>query len=199
MNILLFSPALLIAFIATQGVTGAIKQVSTCAIIQLLVGYPFLSTYPLEYLMGSFDMGRVFLYEWTVNWRFIPEEIFIHRGFHAILFTAHVVTLLLMVRKWWSMLKSYNQSKNSLGKKSIKYFKEAWHQIILIRVVANQKFLIFVSLLFQNSFWSHSTPAILLGWCLQDRYTTNFTFGITTNFIYWYLVPSFKEWWNFWY
>ena len=120
MNIILFSPALLIAFIATQGVTGAIKQVSTCAIIQLLVGYPFLSTYPLEYLKGSFDIGRVFLYEWTVNWRFLPEEIFIHRGFHAILFTAQIVTPLLMARKWWSMLKSYHQNKNSLGKKSMK-------------------------------------------------------------------------------
>ena len=129
MNILLFSPALLIAFIVTQGVIGAIKQVSTCALIQLLVGYPFLSTYPLEYLKGSFDIGRVFLYEWTVNWRFLPEEIFIHRGFHAILLTAHIVTLLLMVRKWWSMLKSYHQNKNSLGKKITKYFKEAWHQI----------------------------------------------------------------------
>ena len=120
MNIIQFSPALLIAFIVTQGVTGAIKQVSTCAIIQLLVGYPFLSTYPLEYLKGSFDIGRVFLYEWTVNWRFLPEEIFIHRGFHAILFTAQIVTPLLMARKWWSMLKSYHQNKNSLGKKSMK-------------------------------------------------------------------------------
>ena len=159
MNILLFSPALLIAFIATQGVTGAIKQVLTCALIQLLVGYPFLSTYPLEYLMGSFDMGRVFLYEWTVNWRFIPEEIFIHRGFHAILFTAHVVTLLLMVRKWWSMLKSYNQSKNSLGKKSIRYFKEAWHQI-----PSQPKLLIF----FRYYFRTPLGPTLHLQFCWDD-------------------------------
>ena len=134
MNILLFSPALLIAFIVTQGVTGAIKQVSTCALIQLLVGYPFLSTYPLEYLKGSFDIGRVFLYEWTVNWRFLSEEIFIHRGFHAILLTAHIVTLLLMVRKWWSMLKSYKQNKNSLGKIIMKYFKKAWHPMWLTKI-----------------------------------------------------------------
>ena len=116
MNILLFAPALFLAYVATKGLVGAVKQVSVCALIQLIVGYPFLSTYPLEYLKGSFDIGRVFLYEWTVNWRFVPEEIFIHRGFHVTLLVAHATVLLFMARRWWKMLSSYNKNKNLTGR-----------------------------------------------------------------------------------
>ena len=35
MNILLFAPALLLAYIATQGIRGTIKQLSICAAIQV--------------------------------------------------------------------------------------------------------------------------------------------------------------------
>ena len=35
MNILLFAPALLLAYIATQGIAGTIKQLSICAGIQV--------------------------------------------------------------------------------------------------------------------------------------------------------------------
>lgn len=35
MNILLFSPALLLAYIATQGIYGTIKQLSVCAALQV--------------------------------------------------------------------------------------------------------------------------------------------------------------------
>ena len=36
MNILLFAPALLLAYIATQGIRGTVKQLSICAAIQVL-------------------------------------------------------------------------------------------------------------------------------------------------------------------
>ena len=109
MNILLFCPALFLAYIATGGPIRALKQVSICALIQLIIGFPFLKTYPIEYLKGSFDIGRVFLFKWTVNWRFVPEEIFIHRGFHLALLLLHGMVLLLFAPKWWKMLKSYNK------------------------------------------------------------------------------------------
>lgn len=37
MNILLFAPALLLAYIATQGIYGTIKQLSICAGIQVIL------------------------------------------------------------------------------------------------------------------------------------------------------------------
>lgn len=109
MNVLLFAPAIFLAYAATGGWIRALKQVSLCALVQLIIGLPFLTTYPVEYLKGSFDIGRVFLFKWTVNWRFVPEEIFIHKGFHVTLLLVHLMALLFFARKWWAMLQSYSR------------------------------------------------------------------------------------------
>jgi len=50
MNILLFAPALFLAYLSTQGLTGTIKQLTICASIQVALAYPFLSTYPWSYI-----------------------------------------------------------------------------------------------------------------------------------------------------
>ena len=109
MNVLLFAPAIFLAYVATGGWIRAIKQVSLCALVQLIIGFPFLATFPVEYLKGSFDIGRVFLFKWTVNWRFVPEEIFIHKSFHVTLLLLHVMALLFFSRKWWAMLQLYSR------------------------------------------------------------------------------------------
>lgn len=118
MNILLFAPALLLAYIATQGIRGTIKQLSICAAIQvfswlklskanhlkvfvkIILGAPFLLANPIGYISGAFNLGRVFLFEWTVNWRFLPEELFTHRGFHAFLLVLHLGLLGVFAFPW---------------------------------------------------------------------------------------------------
>ena len=82
-------------------------QLAICATVQAVLALPFLLESPLNYLKGAFDLGRVFLFKWTVNWRFLPEEVFVHRGFHAALLAAHVIVLLVAMPKWWRMLRSY--------------------------------------------------------------------------------------------
>merc|ERR1719436_678039 len=78
MNILLYAPAVLLYYIATQGRLGG---------VQLVLAAPFLLSFPLEYLIGAFNLGRVFLFEWTVNFRFLPEAVFVSRWLHAALLT----------------------------------------------------------------------------------------------------------------
>ncbi len=107
MNILLFAPALFLAYLANLGFAATVFQLSVCASLQLALGLPFLLENPYAYLKGSFDVGRVFLFEWTVNWRFLPEEIFVSRTFHAALLLVHISVLLLCAPKWWKMLRSY--------------------------------------------------------------------------------------------
>ena len=34
-----------------------------------MLALPFLTTYPVEYLKGAFDLGRVFMFKWTVNYK----------------------------------------------------------------------------------------------------------------------------------
>lgn len=107
MNILLFAPALLLLYLTSLGLKGTVKQLSICAVLQLVLALPFLISNPVAYIMGAFNVGRVFMYKWTVNWRFLPEEIFVDRGFHVALLGLHVLLLALFVPEWITYLKSY--------------------------------------------------------------------------------------------
>lgn len=68
---------------------------------QVVLGLPFLLENPIGYLSRSFDLGRQFLFQWTVNWRFLPETIFLHRAFHLALLAAHLSLLLLFALCRW--------------------------------------------------------------------------------------------------
>ena len=109
MNILLYAPAVLIFYITNLGYLGAVLQLSICAGVQLLLGAPFLLTFPLQYIIGAFNLGRVFLYEWTVNFRFLPEEMFVSRVFHGCLLLGHITALVYCARYWWKYLNVYKK------------------------------------------------------------------------------------------
>lgn len=111
MNVLLFSPALLLAYLTCLGLYGTVIQLAVCASVQVLFGLPFLLTSPVAYLKGSFDLGRVFLYEWTVNWRFLPEDVFVSPSFHVCLLVLHVLLLLYFYDFSLSCLSSYVKLK----------------------------------------------------------------------------------------
>lgn len=61
---------------------------------------------PFAYLKGSFDLGRVFLFEWTVNWRFLPEDVFVDPYFHILLLLVHVGLLGIFARPWWRLVQT---------------------------------------------------------------------------------------------
>ncbi|GFQ66619.1 dol-P-Man:Man(5)GlcNAc(2)-PP-Dol alpha-1,3-mannosyltransferase [Trichonephila clavata] len=100
MNIMLFAPGLLFVLLHSIGMRETFYCISLCGIIQLLVGLPFLLTNPVSYISRSFDLGRIFLYEWTVNWRLIPEEIFVNRVFHLCLLLLHLIILAAFAYSW---------------------------------------------------------------------------------------------------
>ena len=78
MNVLLFAPGLLLLYLRRFGLAGAMVNLSICAAVQLVLGLPFLLTYPYSYVKGAFDFGRVFTYIWTVNFKFLPEDVFVN-------------------------------------------------------------------------------------------------------------------------
>ncbi|KAI1301168.1 Dol-P-Man:Man(5)GlcNAc(2)-PP-Dol alpha-1,3-mannosyltransferase [Halotydeus destructor] len=93
MNILLFSPALLLIFLEGGKVKSVVKNLTICALVQILVAAPFL-THPVSYISRSFNLGRVFMYKWTVNWRLVDETIFLSQeGVNMVftLFTANFI------------------------------------------------------------------------------------------------------------
>lgn len=93
MNVLLFAPAILLLFITNLGVKKTVKQLFICGSLQLVLGAPFLLTHPWEYIKGSFDFGRVFDHKWTVNYRFLPVEVFENKFFHLALLGLHLLLL----------------------------------------------------------------------------------------------------------
>lgn len=111
MNVLLYAPALFIHYISSLSIVDVIKQLSVCAAVQLLLGFPFLIANPLAYLRGSFDLARVFEYKWTVNWRFLPEEIFLNRYFHILLLILHILLVVYFSRHWLTCSKAWNNLK----------------------------------------------------------------------------------------
>lgn len=102
MNILLFSPGLLVLFILFLGWRGTAVQLAICALVQVAVGAPFLLNNPVSYINGAFNFGRVFLYQWTVNWRILPEWVFLHKGFHLLLLLTHLLVVVAFGVKHWA-------------------------------------------------------------------------------------------------
>ncbi|XP_056600686.1 dol-P-Man:Man(5)GlcNAc(2)-PP-Dol alpha-1,3-mannosyltransferase [Triplophysa dalaica] len=121
MNVLLFAPGLLFLLLCEFGLWKALPKLILCAVIQLLLGLPFLLVNPVGYASRAFDLGRQFLFKWTVNWRFLPEEVFLSRYFHLVLLLAHMTTLVLFaLKRWkrpgisiWSILKEPSERKES--------------------------------------------------------------------------------------
>uniref|UniRef100_A0A3P8Y1M7 Dol-P-Man:Man(5)GlcNAc(2)-PP-Dol alpha-1,3-mannosyltransferase n=1 Tax=Esox lucius TaxID=8010 RepID=A0A3P8Y1M7_ESOLU len=101
MNVLLFAPGLLFLLLSEFGLIRAIPKLSLCAAIQFLLGLPFLMENPTGYITRAFDLGRQFMFKWTVNWRFLPEWLFLSRYFHLVLLAAHLMALLLFVLRRW--------------------------------------------------------------------------------------------------
>ena len=87
---------------------GTVKQLVICASVQVALAAPFLATYPVSYIVGAFNLGRVFMFKWTVNWRFVPEEMFVSRPFHLGLLALHAILLLCFAKHWWETLQRYS-------------------------------------------------------------------------------------------
>ncbi|NXY25633.1 ALG3 mannosyltransferase, partial [Atrichornis clamosus] len=103
MNILLFAPGLLFLLLQRFGLLGCIPKLCICALLQVALGLPFLLVNPVGYLTRSFDLGRQFQFKWTVNWRFLPEEVFQNRVFHAALLLIHLAGLgFFALHRWHS-------------------------------------------------------------------------------------------------
>lgn len=69
MNVLLFAPGLLLLLLVQGSLVECLVRLSICAVVQLILGLPFLLNNPISYLRKAFELDRVFQYKWTVNWK----------------------------------------------------------------------------------------------------------------------------------
>lgn len=101
MNVLLYLPGVLVVLFKTVGLFETGIHVAIVIVIQLWLGLPFIFAHPRSYFSNAFDLSRQFLYKWTVNWRFIPEDIFLSKRFALSLLVGHLgVLALFTIRRW---------------------------------------------------------------------------------------------------
>jgi alpha-1,3-mannosyltransferase len=103
MNVLLFAPGLLMLLLQkNQSISGTMKHLAICALVQLVIGWPFLSTHPVSYIKKAFEFDRVFFFKWTVNWKFLSEDLFISKIWALVLLVCHLGTLYFLGLRWWN-------------------------------------------------------------------------------------------------
>ncbi|XP_065890358.1 dol-P-Man:Man(5)GlcNAc(2)-PP-Dol alpha-1,3-mannosyltransferase-like [Dysidea avara] len=103
MNILLYAPGWLIIFVMSHGIYSSILHIIVyCGLPQVSLALPFLITNPVGYLLKAFEFQRKFLYKWTVNWRFLPEHLFLNETFHILLLAGHLACLWVFIYKRWT-------------------------------------------------------------------------------------------------
>jgi len=102
MSILLYLPAVGLLLLKRRGLLQAILHGGVIILIQLSLGYNLLVEYPWSYLKGSFDLSRVFLYKWTVNWKIVDEATFLNPSFANVLLIGHVTLLVAFITLKWT-------------------------------------------------------------------------------------------------
>ena len=83
------------------GWSRAVPKVVFMLGIQILLAIPFLvkdaGSYARRAFGGPGDLQQV----WSVNWKFVPAEVFYHKWFPAVLATMYGVSLLAFLYKKW--------------------------------------------------------------------------------------------------
>ncbi|KAL1542650.1 dolichyl-P-Man:Man(5)GlcNAc(2)-PP-dolichol alpha-1,3-mannosyltransferase [Salvia divinorum] len=101
MNVLLFAPPLLLLLLKAMDVFGVISAGAGAAIVQILLALPFILSHPVAYFSRAFNLGRVFVHFWSVNFKFVPEPVFISKGFALFLLAAHLLLLAVFAHYKW--------------------------------------------------------------------------------------------------
>lgn len=62
---------------------------------------PFVQANPTGYISRAFEFTRQFLFKWTVNWRFVGEDMFLSRDFSLLLLVTHATLLGIFLTFRW--------------------------------------------------------------------------------------------------
>lgn len=108
MNALLYLPAFVIVsyFLLEESLLQLAAVLLVIPLVQVLMAWKYLLPFFWDqeasyirwtYLANAFNFKRKFLYEWTVNWRVLSEEVFLSDAFSNALLVGHVSVLLFFV------------------------------------------------------------------------------------------------------
>lgn len=96
MNVLLFAPGLLYLLIQ-ESPKLTVPRLAICGFTQVVLGAPFLLRHPVSYLRKAFELDRQFFFKWTVNLKFLPEDMFLSKQWAVLLLVTHLSLLGLYI------------------------------------------------------------------------------------------------------
>ena len=125
MSMLLVLPAAGAIVLQGHGTSEAAFIGAFCGMVQMAASFPFVvNGEGWHYISRAFDLGRKFLFKWTVNWRFVGQEVFESNAFAGSLLVAHVSLLLVFLRQRW-----IRPSSKGLGEFLHKYSRTMDHKL----------------------------------------------------------------------
>ncbi|DBB15846.1 TPA: hypothetical protein ACH3X3_004039 [Trebouxia sp. C0006] len=101
MNVLLLAPPVAVILLQAAPWKDILLGALAAVVLQLMLGLPFLLQHPRLYLSKAFEFSRIFLLKWSVNWAFLPEDIFCSKALAGCLLGAHLSLLLLFAHYKW--------------------------------------------------------------------------------------------------
>ncbi|KAA1469550.1 mannosyltransferase [Dentipellis sp. KUC8613] len=101
MSAFLYLPGAIVILFRRRGMYTTLRLLVTIASVQAVLAINFLRDSPWSYLKNAFDLSRVFLYKWTVNWRFIDEPTFLSPTFAKALLLGHFSVLVVFGLTRW--------------------------------------------------------------------------------------------------
>ncbi|KAI1723959.1 ALG3 protein domain-containing protein [Ditylenchus destructor] len=162
MNLLLFAPAVFFILLISTNLRRTIWLLTVCAIVQVAIAWNFLTYDPIAYFKRAFELSRVFMFKWTVNWRFLPEELFLDKRFHLFLLLLHLIAVgVFMFNMWFRSLGGLTNllARLSLGIKT----RLDSHDLLYALFTANFLGICFArSLHYQFYIWYYHSLAYLL-------------------------------------
>lgn len=101
MTLLLALPAVAVVLFLGRGLGGSLRLLWLMLQVQVAIAIPFLTNNAKGYLGRAFELSRQFKYQWTVNWRMLPEDVFLSRPLALALLAGHVGLLVVFVDLRW--------------------------------------------------------------------------------------------------
>ena len=101
MNVLLMFPGLILLLVKGTNIFQQLHCLLDFVLVQLVLAAPFLWEYASSYFGKAFEFSRVFFHHWSVNFKFVPEEIFVSAAFAKALLVAHLALLFIFAHYRW--------------------------------------------------------------------------------------------------
>ncbi|KAL3472945.1 glycosyltransferase [Aspergillus californicus] len=101
MTLLPMAPAVVVLLALSLSIGRCIRLAALALGVQAMLAMPFLQTNPMGYFNRAFEFGRQFMFKWTVNWRFVPENVFLSREWALSLGALNLLIVAVFIVTIW--------------------------------------------------------------------------------------------------